>query len=627
MQKGSKNFDDIFKNKLKGLSADSNPSDWIMMERLLEMEGLTQDNEATDESRFDEVALDKLNGIPTAEFTPDWDRMSSLLDQMNEEPSMEPSEFDQAIDNQIKHTVIPLDMGTWDRMEPILDRDRAAIVQDLDEVAKGKLTSISEVEPAWGSMNSKINRELFLPESIVKYKIIEVALILLFAFSVAQFPVKEVAEKIASSTIQIEQNKANPQTESTPAEPLDESSKLSSPVLSSDSATKEVARIAPSAKNSEDEVLASTLSTSSTDIIENENKTSESINMTDESIWDLPPTIVDALDQFASTPTFRFTSEAYNYIFQPSNVTGFDRSLAFLDLYDQQLVENVFGKRATRVGFGDQIKRNNSNQDLAMLQGVEMPTLSESPMPNPGVNVAAADSYANNKGLILSVFTGSDYNEIITPFDPVYAKEGTQQWNVGYAGGLALGMRFKNWELETGAIYASNQYSPRKLYEINSGSISTGYIASTLRDIELEVVKIPLNFRFNVNLWDKWKVYALSGATMNMVVQSEFITDDVFFKGSSFTSSSSVVSQSSKLARKDFGEGILEGGSFKDNSFFTANLGFGVERTLNKKWSVFAQPTYQRQIFSSGIGPNQDRYNAISLFLGTRVALSKKAKK
>ena len=75
MQKRSKDFDKIIKDKLKGLSVGSNPSDWIMMERLLEMEGLTKESEGVDEVRFDEIALDKLGNIPATEFTPDWDRM------------------------------------------------------------------------------------------------------------------------------------------------------------------------------------------------------------------------------------------------------------------------------------------------------------------------------------------------------------------------------------------------------------------------------------------------------------------------------------------------------------------------------------------------------------------------
>lgn len=610
MQKeGSKNFDDIMKNKLKGLSVDASPSDWIMMERMLEWEGLTQEGDVTDETTFDEIAHDKLNNVPTNGLVPDWNRMSSLLDEMNEEPSIEPSEFDQAIDNRIKHTAVGIDMAVWDRMEPILDADRAVVVSDLDAVAKDKLTQISDIQPAWNSMDAKINRELFLPESIVKYKVLEIAMILLFAFSLSQFPLEEVADRISEHNIATSTQKSRI--------PIVEEEKTITTIAPAKVDNSEViTSVSEEVIPSGTEIITTIETKSVASLPTEEVETTSPKTAADQSnfAWQFPPTFTQLIEELRAKPSFSISENVFSQVLSPVDLpryTGFSSPFELSDIFS-----------GNEIGV-DAMNTNNSSLAFAHIDEPRIEAISH-PTARPSVDDEDIAVKQRKVGLILGMFTGSDYNEIVTPFDPLLAREGSTQWNVGYGGGISLGMRFKNWELETGAVYASNQYQPSEIYEIYSGSITSGYSVFTLSDIELDIVKVPLNFRFNVNLWEKWKVYALSGATMNMVIQSEFKTDDVFLGPSSITTQST--SSSSAISQKDFREGILEGGSFNDNSFFTANLGFGVERTLNNNWSVFAQPTYQRQIFSSGIGPNQDRYNSVSLLLGTRVALSSKAR-
>ena len=43
--------------------------------------------------------------------------------------------------------------------------------------------------------------------------------------------------------------------------------------------------------------------------------------------------------------------------------------------------------------------------------------------------------------------------------------------------------------------------------------------------------------------------------------------------------------------------GILEGGNWIDNTFFTANIGVGVERYLSGRMSVFFQPPLPTSVF------------------------------
>ena len=71
--------------------------------------------------------------------------------------------------------------------------------------------------------------------------------------------------------------------------------------------------------------------------------------------------------------------------------------------------------------------------------------------------------------------------------------------------------------------------------------------------------------------------------------------------------------------------GWMEGGTFRENSFMTGNIGFGFERFVTGRWSFFAQPTYQHTIYSfnKGFGPTNDRMNTLSIYTGIRIRMKR----
>ncbi len=77
----------------------------------------------------------------------------------------------------------------------------------------------------------------------------------------------------------------------------------------------------------------------------------------------------------------------------------------------------------------------------------------------------------------------------------------------------------------------------------------------------------------------------------------------------------------SKTSQKRYADGFFEGGSFAENSYFTVDLGVGIERHLNERASLFFEPVYQHNPFRKSLGPNQDRINTLSLSTGIRVNL------
>lgn len=79
--------------------------------------------------------------------------------------------------------------------------------------------------------------------------------------------------------------------------------------------------------------------------------------------------------------------------------------------------------------------------------------------------------------------------------------------------------------------------------------------------------------------------------------------------------------ESSVLKQRKFSNGIFNGGSYKENSFYTANLGFGMERHLDERLSIFFQPTYRQHltILNKGIGPNEDRISTLNVLIGAKI--------
>lgn len=227
--------------------------------------------------------------------------------------------------------------------------------------------------------------------------------------------------------------------------------------------------------------------------------------------------------------------------------------------------------------------------------------------------------------LRVGMFGSAEYNHIMVP--PSAEKklsEGFDRYAMGYGGGLSLGLEMGRWELETGAIYAARKY-PVGLVYVN-GSLAEGLDGNELRTTELNILNVPLNLRYNILNRGSWRVYALTGGSVQVVFQANYFTADapeysyrpVAGPIAPAPGDESIIAQ----IHKD-GRGWFEDGTFRENAYITGNLGLGLERYIGARWSLFAQPTYQYSLhyFQDGLGPNNDKINSLSVFFGAKVRL------
>ena len=222
--------------------------------------------------------------------------------------------------------------------------------------------------------------------------------------------------------------------------------------------------------------------------------------------------------------------------------------------------------------------------------------------------------------VFFSMYSSADLNFVDSDFYNNNKREWDvyQRYRYGYGGGFALGFQLKRFLVETGISYNFVSYKQREEANI-IGSFTSGYLEEQWYDAELNMVQIPLNIQYSFLVKRKWRMYSLTGVSINMALQNNY---NFQLEDKENSSSRSISLNESEIANEaSLYKGILEGGGLRENSYITANLGFGVERKFTYRWSLFLQPIYRRHFLIDGIGPNEDRIHSSSLRFGAKVKI------
>jgi hypothetical protein len=216
--------------------------------------------------------------------------------------------------------------------------------------------------------------------------------------------------------------------------------------------------------------------------------------------------------------------------------------------------------------------------------------------------------------LSAAMFGGPDYNHIMTPPNEETRTAAFSRYALGYGGGIIFSAERGRWELGSGLIYSSKPYQPRQIVKYQ-GSADQGYIASSFNQVDLDIIHIPFQARYNFYLHKRSRLYAVMGGSLQVAASAAYFITTTTSQGTPKPEMRSAFDNTSK--------GILEGGSVKENAYITGNFGLGVEHFMTDRWSVFAQPTYQHTLghFSDGFGPGRDRINTLSLWTGIRIRI------
>lgn len=279
------------------------------------------------------------------------------------------------------------------------------------------------------------------------------------------------------------------------------------------------------------------------------------------------------------------------------------------------------------------LKQDKAGLDLDLWAALTpVPGLAIMPYSDDFAAIAEITPSPRERFIRFGVQGSSDYNRIITP--PTYIdgqKHALDRYALGYSGGITFSWGNKKWEMESGLIYSAKKYLPLDLSEIDY-SLTEGLSGERLKSFEYDMISIPLNFRHHFIPNGKWRFYYTAGVSMHTVMQADY-----FFTSpkrpqpvgppNNFGPPIPPNNNNTKagVEKSAFTKGLLQGGAFEQNTFFTANLGIGLERYISHRTSLFAQPQYQHTVLylveDGGVGPFQDKINTMRLIFGMRVKL------
>ncbi|GEM_PF-4068881 len=221
----------------------------------------------------------------------------------------------------------------------------------------------------------------------------------------------------------------------------------------------------------------------------------------------------------------------------------------------------------------------------------------------------------------IDMLTTTDVNLVISPYDPVFGIPSDTTIAVGFGVGMSLAWQHNRWEWATGLIYNIKRYTPNTPKQILG---SLGYlIEENFTGIQLDIVQLPVSIRHQLGWHPRWRTYISAGASAHLVLSPFYdirhreIAPLLALVPDSEKDPEKILSQS-RLREKDFPVGLLRGGSLRNNSWWTLNMGLGVERQITDRLSIATQSIFTYDVKKLGFGPNADRVHTLSLLMGLR---------
>ena len=533
---------------------------------------------------FDKYIKGFLENIESEAPIGDWNLME---EQIQADPELgfdgiEDAAFDQSIRTQLEPMEVEFNQGDWSAFESQLDAEiNTPELEDVtfDGIVYENLSDlrIPYNHAHWTLMSNRLDEEFSLRRKLYKYKVAEITLMLLAIFTLLQFlPFKK----------------------------------------------KQVA-----------------ISTEQSTIVESNHFFAEANNTIEEKkgIDLTPATVTDANNINSSLVKNKDLTKTQQAI-QSSTITNKNVSTS-VEMPQTNTINNVESKNETPLvdlpNLEDNLPKanaiqstdtpNNKAADVYSLNAIDpYPTFESSEMyplaydrPFESLFCSTCDKKIPAK-VRIGMFISTDLNKIVTPkqLSLTTKTDGYSQYSIDYGAGISLGLKYQKWEIETGVSYAHMVYQP-EITRFTAGTFIGGYQSAGFDRVNLDILKVPVNLLYNINNIGKWHLYAMGGASVNLVVIDHYnVTTTPVGTPSPRPSSSNT--RSPNIPETSKYDGLFEGGNLVDNRFYTANIGLGLERYLTPRWSVFVQPVYQYQFIKDGIGPNNDRFHTMSIQLGAK---------
>ncbi len=584
----SDHLDQIIKDALENFDAGSAQNSWGALNQKLNAWD-------TNDLPFDETIKNKLENIEEKYEPATWTNLAAALDFI---PEIDHINADIILDEKAQNLSKledAYDANTWEVLEQkiILDDDLSSIEvpEEVDLAAYDKLSNFNVPfnENHWNTFQPELDKEFVLPYRLLfKYKLVEASFILLLLLGIYQHAPfnfdQKSTEPIADLVDNDLVNKSN--VSEINLNDLDENSLAESTV-------KTNTQIKQSANgdliNNEVNIVSNT---------EVQNSAAVKAQIAISSIKQNP--------QVVNPSKYRASVELFNV---PNKVQN---ELQKIGLQNLQSIAEKSEIISNTIKINEAIKQSPSLK-VALLSFLKFNE--KQPVPN----CLVCENPVSLFKWRLSAQVNTDYNYIMTPYDKVLSVKSYAHAALGYGAGLAASVGIGDWEVELGSNYVARSYTPKPSSE-RVGSLSDGYIRIELDKIELNLLNIPLNVRYYFSNDNKTKYFVSGGASLNVAMQANYFRTAEFAsreKTFDLKSADELLDNTLTNSRKIYSLGWVDGGSFIENRFFTADIGVGLERQISSRYSIFGQAKYQHYL-DKGIGPNKDRFNTLQFAAGAR---------
>ncbi len=590
----NKNFDDLIRARLEGLGQDFLPQDWDAFEDKLNI------SEQAGPDATDELFREKLTGL-SVDIAPNaWSIFQEKL-VLEEIFSEEPQDaFDLAIKDKLDGIVVPAVDNHWAAFEEKLELEESIsseTIEDLyiDSVVADQLGNLNVPynEEHWNQLEQRLDEDDTILAVLFRYKIAEAALILLLLFTFNQFyPLNQIKSIVKDNKTKTKVEIAKEDVASIPTQ----DQKSESFVDSSDKTS-----------TSNNNKKSSSKSTAS--IVKNHSRDFDGENI--------------ALGQEV-IETAKADESVANLLADQSNINNSNNSFSSQTVVlssDEEKNPDLVASVEESPTDDGLIAEDRSEILIPFAEGVTPEELAyDSEESLPACEACLLQKVAKPY-LRVGMFSSFDVNYVMVPYDRLFNIEADNRFSLGYGNGISVALRFGKWELETGGIYSTKKYDPPKVLEV-TGSLSEGLFTDQLKTVQLNLVNIPVNLKYAFKNTEKWSIYGLTGSNLNLIMTTNYDREQNFIGGENKFpyAARKTFTESNLTASKKYEDGLLEGGNFLENRYFSVNFGIGFEKHLSSRWSLFTQSTYHHHLFSDGLGPNNDRINNLSIFGGAKVS-------
>lgn len=545
------------------------------------------------EQNLDNKVQELLNDL-TVPYNPDhWQMMAQRLEALDAADSS----FDSRVRQQLENTVPSFQATHWDLMNKKLN-DLSDADAEFDATIREQLDKIYRTyQPKhWELMSQRIEQEFSWKAKIMRYKVVEVSLMLLLLFTVFNYfetiGYETESEFKTSEPNTIEKN-VQPKTFNRGTDWRIRDNKIETKQQDKNNQPENSQLPIVSVENLKNDIAGNRVKNSLTE--------PSAQNVENQGIVLKGNSEKGFSNEYSNTQSLVSQKSNINALVEIPILKASEIALAQKDLI---LSENTVPMDSYGEG-------GVSTQSLAVLRpnALTIAQLYDTPI--------LPQTAKKDKWWRLGIFSSGSLSNVSSSY--VYNE--TKKWNfwsLNKGIGLVTGYRKKKLELETGFSYNSIRYQPDLPAAILEGRIITGLpITHKLtKEVDLGILRLPLNVNVHFEDKNRWHIYAVAGVSLNGAIK----IDTVNFAPIAPTLLNAY-SRSSK--DRDF---PVYGEPFKvspekniNNFYFTANIGMGVEYKITPRYSAYVQPQYERQFNKAAIGSRGDRINSMTVQGGVKM--------